>query len=1117
VKEAAQSPNLIRFESFEVNLGAGELCKSGEKVKLPEQSFQILAMLLERPGEVVMRREIQKRLWPNDTVVEFENSINAAVKRLRLALRDPADHPRYVETLARRGYRWMIPIECAEACTPGPRALDSLVPRAETPTASLTGKKVSHYRVLEILGGGGMGVVYKAEDIKLGRRVALKFLPQELAPDTAAMERFEREARAASALNHPNICTIYEVEEYAGQPFIVMELLEGQTLRELISARQAPSWQTGAQKGPLPLEILFDLALQIAEGLDAAHQKGIIHRDIKPANIFVTIHGQAKVLDFGLAKLQGTETPDLPSSIASEAESQEVSNLTLTGAAMGTAGYMSPEQVRGEKLDARTDLFSFGLVLYEMAVGQRAFTGETTPVLHDAILNHTPTSVRELNPELTPQLAGIINKALEKDRELRYQSAAEMRADLQYVKRKQDSETGRAAKATVSSTKVRFEETQEFYRNKLWRILLPVVLVFAFAFMLARSFRSRSAKQLTNRDTIVLADFANSTGDTIFDDTLKQALRAALRQSPFLNILPDGKVSATLKLMTRPVNTPLTPEMALEVCQRADSKAYIAGAVAALGSEYVLGLKAVHCQSGRILAQQQVTAEGKERVLKALGSAAIKLREELGESLATVGKFDVPLDQTTPSLEALKAYNLGMKAGSEKGPGEQLVYDLRAVQIDPNFAMAYLSAGVDYTNMNQGGRASEYLGKAFELRDHANERERLEISSLYYYTVTGELDKAAQTYQKTIEDYPASPSPYGNLSVVYAIQGRYEMAAEMARKVLRVFPGFGGEAYEGIAQHLLSLQRFDEARLTIHAALERKVDTAGVHKQLYALSFLAGDSKALAEQVAWFESKPEYENLGLSLEADTAAYAGYLRKSRELTRRAVDSALRADNKESAAMWWDNAALREAAFGNTAQARRAATEALKIASTNQAVEIEAALALAMAGDKARAGSLMQNLRKRFPLDTQVQSVWLPTIDAQLALLRKRHAAAIDRLQTVTPTELGYVPFMSNVSCLYTVYVRGEAYLASGDGASATREFQKILDHNGIVWNCPSGALAHLGLARANALEAQSNQGIAADAARSRALAAYRDFLALWRDSDPDVPILKQAKSEYAKLQ
>jgi eukaryotic-like serine/threonine-protein kinase len=1110
VRQAAESSRLIRFESFEVNLRSGELRRAGEKVRLPEQSFQILAMLLERPGEVVMRQEVQKKLWPNDTVVEFENSINAAVKRLRLALEDSADEPRYVETLARRGYRWMVPVEWVGTGSDTPQGAVLAAPREESRASNLTGKKVSHYRVLEILGGGGMGVVYKAEDIKLGRRVALKFLPEELSNDAEAMQRLEREARAASTLNHPNICTIYEVEEEAGQLFIVMELLEGQPLRDLISEHGS-----NARKS-LPLEKLLDLGVQIAEGLDAAQQQGIIHRDIKPANIFITTRGQAKILDFGLAKVQGFDAAEAGSPGPEFYQAKETGSLALTrtGAAMGTAGYMSPEQVRGEKLDARTDLFSFGLVLYEMAAGGRAFTGETAAILHDAILQQAPTPVRELNPEIPPELERMINKALDKDRNLRPQSAAEMRADLQRLRR--DTATGSGATAELTGKKGS-GKILGFHRHKRWKTLLPAavglllvgVLLWRLAYL-----RSIAAYQLTEQDTVVLADFANSTGDAIFDGTLKQGLAAALRQSPFLNILPDRNIRTTLKLMTKPANTPLTPAIAREVCQRAGSKAYIAGAIATLGSEYVIGLKAVNCVTGGTLAQQQITAENKQKVLDALGNATAKLRGHLGESLATVTQFDVPLKQaTTPSLEALKAYTLGNQAGREQGPPAAMPYHLRAIQLDPNFAMAYLNAGVGYSIMGESQRASEYFTRAFQLRDHASERERLAIAGMYYYNVTGELDNAAQMYQKIIESYPRDVAANGYLGLVYAREGQYEKTVEIGRRILPLAVDNLNQ-YEGLGRFYLASQRFDDAQQLLQQAQAHRLDSGPIHLLRYALAFIREDPQAREEQLSWFQTKDQ--DVVYTVRSATEAYSGKSRKAREATKQGAVSALRNDNKEGAAMLWSYAALREATFGNAAQARQAAEEAMKMAPASQGVGVGAALTFAMVGDTARAESLAQDLARRFPLDTQIQSIWLPTVDAQLALVRKKPAAAIDRLQAAAPMELGYIPFTNGVSCLYPVYVRGEAYLAAGSGSSAAGEFQRILDHSGIVWNCETGALAHLGLARANALEARTDLGVAADAARTRALTAYQEFFALWKDADPDIPILKHAKTEYATL-
>jgi len=622
--------------------------------------------------------------------------------------------------------------------------------------------------------------------------------------------------------------------------------------------------------------------------------------------------------------------------------------------------------------------------------------------------------------------------------------------------------------------------------------------------------------KLTPEDTIVLADFANSTGDEIFDDTLKTALSLSLRQSPFFKVRPDSDVAKTLQRMTRPPGTKLTPEVARELCQRVGSKAYVAGTIDNLGREYVLGLKAVNCQSGDTLAQEQVRAASKEKVLDALGEAASKLRGELGESLATVQKFDAPLAHaTTSSLEALKVYSLGLKAFSEKGSAAALPYDQRAIQLDPNFALAYDELGLDYTNLGEPGRASEYFSKAFQLREHASEWEKLAITADYYLNVTGELDKAAQTYERWIENYRRDDEAYSSLGVVYASQGQYEKATEITSQALRLAPSLG--SYGNLANYALALQHFDEARRITHEAQARKMDAFEFHSLLYALALFGADSAAMAEQQKWFAGKPE-ENIGLSLASDTEAYSGHLRKARELTRQAVDSAIRADSKETGAIWQEIAAQREAAFGNAINAKQAATDGLKLAPASPGAAAEAALAFAIAGDAARAESLAQDLNKRSPLDTQMQSLWLPAIHAQLALNRSNPAFALNALKAASPPiEFGAVPFLTNPSCLYPVYVRGEAFLASGQGSAAAAEFQKIIDHSGIVWNCWTGALARLGMARANALQSRTSQGADAAAARVRALATYKDFLTLWKDADSDIPILKQAKAEYAKLQ
>ncbi len=1074
-------------------------------IVLQEQPFQVLRLLIERNGEVATREEIRKNLWPNDTAVDFNHSINVAIGTLRRALRDSAEEPKYIETVARRGYRLIAPTEWVTtpeelpSVEAGPKDDDggngNISPATAWEGGGLIGRRVLHYRVLEVIGGGGMGMVYKAEDLKLGRRVALKFLPAELTSDPLSLRRFEREAQTASSLNHANICTIHAIEEFEGLPFIVMELLEGETLRDRLAASSAET-----KADPLPLAEVLEIAAQICNGLAAAHSKGIIHRDIKPANIFLTRQGAVKILDFGLAKLAATDdqeeendkghskgqahaTSQFSASTRekSSAAIQEAdASLTRTGMAIGTAGYMSPEQIKKERLDARTDIFSFGLVLYEMATGQRPFTGHTAETVHEAILHQALVPAHNLKAAIPASLDAIIAKALKKDRSQRYQSAADLAADLETFQGRENR--GRKRRPL----------------RDLWKWLAAAALLFLVAAGSWTWWRVGHTFTLSAQDTVVLADLDNRTSDPMFDDALNTALRVAFEQTPFLNLLAPDKVRGTLQLLHQPEDAKLTPERAREACLRTHSRAVIASSIADEGNHFGLELDGIDCATGRTIANIARDVAGRSEIVRTLGAMAVELRRKLGESPESLQKFSQPLDQTTSSsLEALHLLAQGYRHHSARDDAATSDYQ-RAIELDPNFALAYVALGARYSNVGEMELASAAEKKAYELRDRLTGPARFIVETLYYDLGTGELEKAYPIHEQWVQTFPLDPRGHINFSFLLQELGQYERAVVESRESVRLLPSVA--TYANLVATTILANRLDEAKAAYDEAEARGMTDSSLHSLRHLIAFLQQDKPAMKEQLVWAMAHPELESPVFKGEASAQEYYGRFRMGAHWLRQQTDATKA--NPESGVAVDADFALQEAEAGSITNARKLASAPVN-GPLDRDTRLELALLSARSGNIERARQLSDAISQEFPLDTLTQNYSLPTIRAVIQLQQNDPAGAIETLRPALKYDLAYPnPFNS----LYPAYLRGLAYLRMHNGQLAAQEFQKLIDHPEIIGRFVTGSLARLQLARAEAMA-----GDQVDARKS-----YQEFLLLWQEADSDIPIYRQAKDEYERL-
>jgi predicted Ser/Thr protein kinase len=919
---------------------------------------------------------------------------------------------------------------------------------------SLIGRTLSHYHIVEKLGGGGMGVVYKAEDTRLGRLVALKFVSDELSRDPEALGRFAGEARTASALNHPNICTIHDIGKQDERSFIVMEYLEGTTLQDRLAA------------GALSLNTLLDVGIQIADALDAAHSAGIIHRDIKPANIFIGPRDRVKVLDFGLAKMRASTTP--------QADVTTIAG-TRQGVVMGTAAYMAPEQARGEAVDHRADIWSVGLVLYEMVKGTRP-----------------PQAVR-LRVEESPELESVISKCLETERELRYQHAADLRTDLERLRRGQGATV--AAQAALGRRRVR------------WLSIGAAAVVVTAA--VGGVIYSRRPAPLTDKDTIVLGEFANRTGDPVFDGTLREGLAAQLQQSPFLSLVSDDRIRQTLAMMQQSPETRLTPEIAQAVCVRTTSAAVLDGSIARLGSQYILALRAKNCSTGDVVADEQAQVARKEDVLGSLSQMATQVRQKLGESVATIEKYSRPLQEaTTASLDAWKAFTAARQVYFSSGGGRAKPLFERAIAIDPDFAIAHAQLGTYYSREGESALSRQSTVKAYQLRHRVTDAERFYIETLYDRQVTGNMDRELETLEAWAQTYPRDPMPHGLLAgFATRSTGKYEQSIAAAERSGALDPEGGTALSRGSkAYSELYLNRLDAAEATIRRAEERKL-ASNYFLIRYFIAFLKGDAEGMSQQTAIARASRSTEDLMSHLEALRLAGSAQLQDARRTAAIAVAIPKQSGRLERAALFEAATAVWEALYGNPAAARQKAAAALALGRGHQ-VDYAAAFALALSGDVRRSRALADDLARDYPEDTSVQFMYLPTLRALFALDARDAAAAIQSLHTASRFDLamGGIGFNGYFGKLYPIYVRGLAYLAAQQPVEAAAEFQRIVDHRSIVLVDPIDALARLQLARALALSGDT----------VKAKSVYDDLFTLWKNADPEIRVLKEAQAEYARL-